>query len=69
MLWYSRKKYLMVIHECHVLELRITMNVSDHRSFLALLEQLREWPEILSLKLSGLARCCLRPGLKGGVEP
>ena len=37
--------YIMVIHECHVLELRIGMNVHDHRKVLALLKQQRERPE------------------------
>ena len=26
--------YIVIIHECQVLELRIAMNVDDHRSFL-----------------------------------
>ena len=37
--------YMMMINECHVLELH-EMNVNDHRSFLALLNQQRERPEI-----------------------
>ena len=37
---------MVKIHECHVLELRIGMNVKDHRSFSALLlKQQRERPE------------------------
>ena len=35
----------MKIHECHLLERRIGMNVKDHRSFSALLKQQRERPE------------------------
>ena len=30
-------KYMMVMHECHALELRIRMNVDDLRSFCSLL--------------------------------
>lgn len=33
------------MNECHVLELRIGMNVKDHRSFSALLKQQGERPE------------------------
>ena len=36
---------MMVIHECHVLELRIGLNVYDHRSVLALLKQQKERSE------------------------
>ena len=32
----------MVIHECHILELRIEMKVNGHRILLALLKQKRE---------------------------
>lgn len=37
------------MNECHVLELRIGMNVKDHRSFSALLKQQGERPENLGL--------------------
>ena len=38
----------MVIHKCHVLEIRITMIVYDHSILLALLKQQRERPETFS---------------------
>ena len=36
---------MVVIQECHLVELRIRMNVYDHRSFSALQMQQREKPE------------------------
>lgn len=41
---------MMVIHDIHVLELRIRMNVDDHNSLLALLQQQREKPENVVLE-------------------
>ena len=55
----------MVIHKCHVLELRITIIVNDHRSFSTLLAQQREWPEVLNLNVSDLSRCWSRPEVDG----
>ena len=37
-----QERYIMVMHECHVLEIRITVIVYDHSSLLALLKQQRE---------------------------
>ena len=65
MFWYSRKLYMMVIHKCHVLELRITIILYDHRSFLTLLEQQREWPEVSNLNVSNISCCWLRQDLNG----
>jgi len=37
--------YIIVIHECHVVELQIGMNVYDERTILVLLKQQQERPE------------------------
>lgn len=65
-----QERYIIVIHECHVLEIRITVIVYDHSSLLALLKQQRQRPETLSLKVFRPFSLLLRPGLNGNsIEP
>ena len=47
---------MMVILECQVLELSIGMNIFDRSTFLALLKQQRERPEISGLNGDSLRR-------------
>ena len=67
-----QERYIMVIRECHVLEIRITVIVYDHSSLLSLLDlkQQRERSETFSLDVFRPFSLLLRPGLNGdSIEP
>ena len=65
-----QERYIIVIHKCHVLEIRITMIVYDHSSLLALLRQQRERTETFSQNVVRPFSLLLIPGLNGDyIEP